>query len=60
MPNLHLPPGEQRALMKEVLKEGLKEWLDSQFAQFGRWSAAGIAALIIGGLAYFAFKQGIR
>ena len=29
---------------KEALKEALKEWLDEKFAQFGKWTAGGLAA----------------
>lgn len=42
--------------MKNVFKEGLKEWLDEKFAQFGKWSAVGIACMILVVMTYFALK----
>lgn len=42
--------------MKNVLKEGLKEWLDEKFAQFGKWSMVGIACMILVVMAYFSLK----
>lgn len=35
---------------KRVIKEALKEWMDDKFAQFGKWSAAGLAALALAAL----------
>ena len=40
-------------MQKRVMKEAIKEWLDEQFARFGRWSFYGIAAAGLGALAYF-------
>jgi hypothetical protein len=57
MPHISLPEDEQKRLYKEALKEALREWLDDQFATFGKWSAAGIASLVIGGLAYVAMTR---
>lgn len=49
------PPPPDRDLQKAALKEALKEWLDEQFAMFGRWTfysalAAGFAGLVYLGL----------
>lgn len=34
-------------LDKEVVKEAIEEWLDKQFAKFGKWSLAGIACALM-------------
>lgn len=44
-------PRMDKEELKEATKEALKEWLDSRYATFGRWSigalgAAGLAALV--------------
>lgn len=38
---------------KAALKEALKEWLDDQFATFGKWSLGAIAAAGLCALAWF-------
>ena len=37
-------------LTKEALKEGLNEWLDNQFATFGKWTLAALASLTLSGI----------
>lgn len=37
---------------KAAMKEALNEWLDKQFAIFGRWTMGGLASTAIAGLAY--------
>jgi hypothetical protein len=37
---------------KQALKEALKEWLDEQFAAFGRWTFYSLLSLVFGGLVY--------
>lgn len=37
---------------KAALKEALKEWMDENFAQFGRWSFYSLLTLVSGGLIY--------
>lgn len=44
---------ERRREMKKATKEAIKEWLDQQFALFGKWSLAAIASLALAGLVYF-------
>lgn len=44
------------AAMKNAMKAALKEWLDDKFAEFGKWSAVGIACMILVVFAYFALK----
>ena len=39
--------------VKLALKEGIREWLDEKFAQFGKWSFVSIAAAGLGVLTYF-------
>lgn len=39
-------------LQKEALKEALSEWLDHKFAQFGKWSLAGLAAMFMAGVVW--------
>ena len=40
---------------KKIIKEAIEEWLNAQFAVFGRWSFYGLLSLVISGAAYFAF-----
>lgn len=50
--NINMPdltPNEQ----KEVIKQALKEWLNEQFAAFGRWSLFGILSMAFSVLVYF-------
>lgn len=42
---------------KAAMKEAIKEWLDQQFLQFGKWSAHVIGASFLGGLLYFILKS---
>lgn len=43
--------------LKEAIKEGAKqairEWMDSAFAQFGRWTFYGLVAAVLGGFVTF-------
>lgn len=39
--------------MKRVMKEAIKEWLDQQFAVFGRWSFMAIASAALAALVFF-------
>jgi hypothetical protein len=34
------------------MKEAIKEWLDEQFAVFGRWTAGAIAAMALSAIVY--------
>lgn len=40
---------------KTAIKEAVGEWLDGQWAAFGKWSAAGLFSLAVAGLAYAFF-----
>jgi hypothetical protein len=37
---------------KEALKEAVNEWLEKQWAIFGKWSAAGVLSLAIAAMAH--------
>lgn len=43
---------ETKIIIKTAFKEASKEWLDEKFAEFGKWSAAGIAAGSLVALGY--------
>lgn len=45
-----LTPEEQ----KNALKQALKEWLDEQFSEFGKWALKGILAAALAGAVYLA------
>lgn len=52
--------GEQHKLsqlekreQKELIKEALKEWLEAQWAMFGKWTAKGIGAALFSAAAYW-------
>ena len=38
---------------KRALKEGLQEWLDGKFSEFGKWSFRALAAAAFIALVYF-------
>lgn len=42
--------------MKNVFKEALKEWLDSKFSQFGKWSLAGVGCMVLVVMTYLFLK----
>jgi hypothetical protein len=39
-------------VQKEAVKEALKEWLNDQFAAFGKWTFTGLIASAFAGLMY--------
>jgi hypothetical protein len=45
--------------VKEGQRQGIQEWLDKKFSQFGRWSAAGIAAMAFAALVKFCIDHGL-
>lgn len=47
---------KQSEVMKQAVKEGLREWLDEKYADFGRWSLHGILAAGLSGLVYLWLK----
>lgn len=44
---------ERRAVMKEAVKEALREWLDDKFAEVGKWSIRSAVALALAALVYW-------
>lgn len=42
------------AAFKDAVKQAIKEWLDEQFAAFGRWTFYGLCSMALGGLTYLA------
>ena len=44
---------------KQAIKEGLQDWLNEKFSEFGKFSLRGIFALMLVGLVYlWATSQG--
>lgn len=61
MDKLDLNDPEQRRLFREVLAEAIQEWLDKQYASFGKWAARSILAVAFSALAYiYLSKQGLK
>lgn len=51
-----ISPEEQ----KRLLKEALQEWLDAKYAEFGKWTARGIAAAALVALVVFLTAHGMK
>ena len=45
-------PNIDKDVQKEALKEALQEWLDKQFALFGKWTMGGILSAVLAGAVY--------
>lgn len=43
----------ERSVIKDAMKEAMKEWLDEKFAAFGRWSFYGFMAALFTAFTYF-------
>lgn len=43
---------------KAAMKEAIKEWMDEQFAEFGRWSIHAILVAALGALGYYLVSHG--
>jgi len=41
-----------KAAQKEALKEGIKEWMNEQFAMFGKFTLGALLAAAFGGMVY--------
>jgi hypothetical protein len=39
--------------VKSAIKEAIREWLDAQFATFGKWTLMGLASAGMAALLYF-------
>lgn len=44
---------ERKAIIKEAIREVIKEWMDERFRQVGKWTARGITVAAFGALVYF-------
>ena len=42
---------------KGAVKEAIQEWLNEQFASFGRWTFYGLCSLALAGLVYLALVK---
>lgn len=47
----------QRAELKQIVKDAIKEWLDEQAIVVGRWSIRFILMAALGALTYFILTQ---
>ena len=41
-----------KTILKEAMKESLREWLDEKYIEFGKWSMHGLLALALGAMVY--------
>lgn len=49
-----MPIDPKNDAIKEALKEGLREWLDDQFAEFGKWTMRAVVAAFLAGIVWLA------
>jgi hypothetical protein len=47
-----MPAGLSDEEQKKIIKEALKEWLDAQFAAFGKWTFMGLLSLLFVAVSY--------
>lgn len=47
-----MPIDPKNEELKAVLKEGLREWLDDQFVELGKWTLRGLAAAAFSGIVW--------
>ena len=47
-----MPEGLTDEEQKKIIKEALKEWLDSQFAAFGKWTFMGLLSILFAAISY--------
>jgi hypothetical protein len=43
---------EKKDFDSDIIKEALKEWLDAQFAAFGKWTFMGLLSLLFVAVSY--------
>jgi len=53
-----IPPEEYEEIIKRAFREATKEWLDRQFALFGRWTMRGIISILVAFLGWFILTSG--
>lgn len=51
-----ISPDEQKALIKEALQD----WLDAKYAEVGKWTVRGVAAVALVLLISFATAHGVK
>ena len=49
---MSLTPEEQKALYKEAIKEGIREWMDDMYKIVGKWTIHGGIVALVAGLGY--------
>lgn len=52
MPDNKPPLPMTQAEMREAVREGIRDFLDEKFREFGKWSFRGLLAMILAGLIY--------
>ena len=52
-----MPENIDRSVLKEAVKEAIREWLDEKYRDFGRWSAHGLMAMALAGVVYLALIE---
>lgn len=50
--------GEHPALSREVVANAIKEWMDKQVMEVGRWTLRGILVIVIGAFFYYMAQHG--
>lgn len=48
-----LTPEEQKALYREAIKEGIREWMDDMYKVVGKWTVHGGLVTLVAILGYF-------
>jgi hypothetical protein len=43
----------EREIVKEALKEGIRDWIDDKYREVGKYTLAALAAVTFAGLIYF-------
>lgn len=47
-----LTPEEQKALYREAIKEGIREWMDDMYKVVGKWTIHGGLVTLVAALGY--------
>jgi hypothetical protein len=53
-----MPDGLSKEETQQAVEKGIERFLDKKFAEFGKWSFYGIAALVLGALIAFIIWTG--
>ena len=49
---------EQKKFLRDAIKAGIDNWLDSKFSQVGKWTLRGAAAAALAALTHFIIQYG--